>query len=197
MNHDKGRKSMGRDSKNIGHASGRVAPNLGNGWISMFSAQARAQMEWIFRRKWSFGNPRREILLQPDGRYNIEGGRFYKGAARRRALLCLQRELRRFRDILSGTPIRRYSTNRRGREGNSIVNSQLQIITQDIFIELLTERITKNNMTYVDAIVDICEKTGVEFESIPKLLNPKIRKMILHEALRMNLLKRKNARLPI
>jgi hypothetical protein len=77
------------------------------------------------------------------------------------------------------------------------VITELQIITQTMFFEMLNERVTKNNMSYVDAIVDICDTQGVEIESVPKLLNQKIRKLIQNEALALNMLKRKGARLPI
>lgn len=196
MNNEDG-ESMGRDSKDIGHPSGGNAPNLSNGWVSMLSAQARAQMELLLRRARRLGNSRCEILLQPDGRYNIEGGRVYKGAARRRALLSVQKRLHRIRGVLSGASIGRHSKNRRRRKGPATVITELQIITQTMFFEMLNERVTKNNMSYVDAIVDICDTQGVEIESVPKLLNQKTRKLIQNEALALNMLKRKGARLPI
>ena len=137
MTNNENGESVGRDSKGTRHPSGGNAPNLGNGWVSMLSAQARAQMELLLRRARRLGNSRFEILLQPDGRYNIEGWRVYKGAARRRALLSVQRELCRIRGILSGASIGRHSKNRRRRKGSAIVIAELQIITQAMFVEML------------------------------------------------------------
>ena len=63
---------------------------------------------------------------------------------------------------------------------------------------MLQERVSKDNMTYVDAIVDICAKKGIELESVPKLLTPKIRKIIQNEAITLNMLKPKSGKkLPI
>ena len=78
------------------------------------------------------------------------------------------------------------------------MNTQLNIITQEMFADELNERVHRYGMTYVDAILDICEKKNIEIESIPKLLNAKTRKIIQAEATNMNMLKKKAGRkLPI
>jgi len=77
------------------------------------------------------------------------------------------------------------------------MNTQLQIITQESFEQMLNDRI--KYMTYVDAILDICAKNNIELETIPKLISPKIKKIIQNEATNMNMLKPKKGgkKLPI
>jgi hypothetical protein len=76
------------------------------------------------------------------------------------------------------------------------VSKELVIMTPEKFSELLDHRLS-SGMRYIDAIVDICEKTGIEIETVPKLMTPKIRKRIKSEAESLNMLKRKGARLPV
>lgn len=76
------------------------------------------------------------------------------------------------------------------------VPKELVIMTPEKFSELLDHRLTAG-MRYIDAVVDICEKTGIEIETVPKLMTSKIRKRIKSEAESLNMLKRKGARLPV
>ena len=77
------------------------------------------------------------------------------------------------------------------------VAKELDIMTPEKFQEHLTERLSRG-MKHIDAIVDICEKTGLEFENVPKLLSSKMRKTIKLEATCLNMMKIKGPRrLPI
>ena len=71
------------------------------------------------------------------------------------------------------------------------------IITPVKFRELLEEKVTQDNVTYLDAIVDICETTGLEIESVPRMLNMTKKKILRNEATNLNMLKKKGARLPV
>jgi len=77
------------------------------------------------------------------------------------------------------------------------IAKELDIMTSAKFRELLEEKVAKDNVSYLDAIVDICERTGLEIESVPKMLNMKMKKILRNEATNLNMLKKKGARLPV
>tara|TARA_R110000868_G_scaffold88254_1_gene246091 strand:+ start:198 stop:386 length:189 start_codon:yes stop_codon:yes gene_type:complete len=58
-------------------------------------------------------------------------------------------------------------------------------------------RISEKRMSYLEAITDVCEKTGLEFENVSKLMTPTMRKLLSAEATSLNLMKRTGSRLPI
>jgi len=72
-------------------------------------------------------------------------------------------------------------------------------ITQEKFLELVEETVRKKEVSYMDAIVLVCEDIKLEYESVPKLINVKMKKLIRNEALSLNMLKnkKKSAKLPI
>jgi len=78
------------------------------------------------------------------------------------------------------------------------ISDELDIMTPTKFRQMLEERVlSDNNVSYMDAIVDICEKTGLEIESVPKMLSIKTKKILRNEATNLNMLKKKGARLPV
>ena len=77
------------------------------------------------------------------------------------------------------------------------IANELDIMTSVKFRELLEEKVAQDNVSYIDAIVDICEKTGLEIESVPRMLNMKTKKILRNEATNLNMLKKKGARLPV
>lgn len=75
----------------------------------------------------------------------------------------------------------------------------LDIMTPERFVSELDHRL-RGGMNHLDSIMDICEKFKVEVESVPKLLNGKLRKAIKSEATELNMLKIKRekiGRLPV
>lgn len=75
---------------------------------------------------------------------------------------------------------------------------ELKIIESDKFCKMIEDRAANGQMSYIDAIVRVCDETGIEIESVNKLITPRIRKSIRTEATTLNLLKRKRgARLPV
>jgi len=72
-------------------------------------------------------------------------------------------------------------------------------ITQEKFLELVEETVREKEVSYMDAIVLVCEDIKLEYESVPKLINVKMKKLIKNEALSLNMLKnkKKSAKLPI
>ena len=61
------------------------------------------------------------------------------------------------------------------------------------------EAIVKDdNLGYIDAIVDYCEKTAIDVESVPKLISKPLKEKLKWEATELNYLKRTSrAKLPL
>jgi hypothetical protein len=71
------------------------------------------------------------------------------------------------------------------------------IMSSNTFISMVELRISDKGMSYLEAITDVCEKTGLEFENVSKLMTPTMRKLLQSEAASLNLIKRTGSRLPI
>lgn len=71
------------------------------------------------------------------------------------------------------------------------------ILTANSFVSMVEKRINEQGMGYIEAITDVCEKTGLEFENVSKLMTPTMRKLLAAEATTLNLLKRTGSRLPL
>ncbi len=71
------------------------------------------------------------------------------------------------------------------------------IMSSNTFISMVELRISDKGMSYLEAITDVCEKTGLEFENVSKLMTPSMRKLLQSEAMSLNLIKRTGSRLPI
>ena len=71
------------------------------------------------------------------------------------------------------------------------------IMSSNTFISMVELRISDKGMSYLEAITDVCEKTGLEFENVSKLMTPAMRKLLQSEAMTLNLIKRTGSRLPI
>lgn len=71
------------------------------------------------------------------------------------------------------------------------------IMSSNTFCSMVELRINEKGMSYLEAITDVCEKTGLEFENVSKLMTPTMRKLLQSEAMSLNLLKRTGSRLPI
>lgn len=76
--------------------------------------------------------------------------------------------------------------------------SELNFITQEKFIDLVEKYVRTKKMSYMESIVYVCEEIKLEYESVPKLINIKMKRLIKSEAISNNMLKKKkSARLPI
>ena len=71
------------------------------------------------------------------------------------------------------------------------------VMSSNTFISMVELRINEKGMSYIEAITDVCEKTGLEFENVSKLMTPTMRKILQSEATNLKLLKRAGSRLPI
>jgi hypothetical protein len=71
------------------------------------------------------------------------------------------------------------------------------MMNSNTFVSMVELRISDQGMSYLEAITDVCEKTGLEFENVSKLMTPSMRKLLQSEAMSLNLIKRTGSRLPI
>jgi autonomous glycyl radical cofactor GrcA len=73
-----------------------------------------------------------------------------------------------------------------------------QFIDSTTFIELIEKTVKAKSITYIDAIIEVCRARNIEYESVPELITPKMRKLIQNEASNVNMLKKKaGKKLPI
>jgi len=79
-----------------------------------------------------------------------------------------------------------------------IMQSELVIMTTDKFVSLLDRIVVEKGMSYLDAIMHVCDTSGLEIEMVPRLITPRIKKILTSEANGLNLLKRRSTepRLP-
>ena len=58
--------------------------------------------------------------------------------------------------------------------------------------------IKHSGMSYIDAIIFLCEKNSIDLESVPKLISKPLKEKIKYEAIELNFLKRSSrAKLPL
>lgn len=61
------------------------------------------------------------------------------------------------------------------------------------FSQKIEQIVQEKNMSMMDAILFYCEETGLEIETVPKLINQNIKAKIEHDARNSNLLKDKSS----
>jgi hypothetical protein len=71
-----------------------------------------------------------------------------------------------------------------------------QFLTKIKFAKLVEECVIKNKMTYIEAIIALCDEHEVELEEVRKFISPVIKDKVEAEAQNLNFLPRQNA-LPI
>ena len=57
------------------------------------------------------------------------------------------------------------------------------------FSKIITEIVEEKEISYMDAIMDYCQKNQLEIESAAKLINQKIKKQLKEEAIELNFMK--------
>jgi hypothetical protein len=79
------------------------------------------------------------------------------------------------------------------------MQTELVLMTPERFADMLDRTVREKDMSYLDAIMHVCENSGIEVETVPRLMTPRIKKILTGEANGLNLLKRRanEPRLPI
>jgi len=69
---------------------------------------------------------------------------------------------------------------------------EVEFLTKTKFSKMVENTVRENNLTYIDAIVHLCEKNSIEMEELAKFIGPIIKGKIEAEAMTLNLLPRQN-----
>jgi UDP-glucose 6-dehydrogenase len=67
---------------------------------------------------------------------------------------------------------------------------ETQFLTKSKFSVLIENSVIKKKMSYIDAVVDICEKQGIDPEDVRKFISAPIKDKIEAEAMKLNYLPR-------
>jgi hypothetical protein len=58
------------------------------------------------------------------------------------------------------------------------------------FAQEIEKLVQENKLSYIDAIINFCEKNKIDLESVPKLLSKPLKEKIKCEAIELNFLKK-------
>ncbi len=73
-----------------------------------------------------------------------------------------------------------------------------KFVSKDKFAEDIEQLVLATNMNYIDAIVEYCEKNGIELESVGKLISKPLKEKVKYIATELNYLKKTSrAKLPV
>lgn len=71
-----------------------------------------------------------------------------------------------------------------------------QFLTKLKFAKMIESSVVSDKLSYMDAVIHLCEQNSVELEEVKKFISPVIKQKIEAEAMRLNFLPRGNT-LPI
>ncbi len=76
------------------------------------------------------------------------------------------------------------------------MTDEKQFLTKTKFAKLIEDVVHKRNVSYMDAVIEVCQSNDVDVEDVRKFITPIIKDKIQAEAMTLNLLPRQNT-LPI
>ncbi len=76
------------------------------------------------------------------------------------------------------------------------MTDEKQFLTKTKFARLIEDVVHKRNVSYMDAVIEVCKSNEVDVEDVRKFITPIIKDKIQAEAMTLNLLPRQNT-LPI
>jgi hypothetical protein len=76
------------------------------------------------------------------------------------------------------------------------MTDEKQFLTKTKFARLIEDVVHKRNVSYMDAVIEVCQSNEVDVEDVRKFITPIIKDKIQAEAMTLNLLPRQNT-LPI
>ena len=68
-----------------------------------------------------------------------------------------------------------------------------EFLTKSKFSKMIEEAVVQKKLSYMDAILDICEKNDIEPEDVRKFVSPIIKDKLEAEAISLNLLPKTNS----
>ena len=66
------------------------------------------------------------------------------------------------------------------------------MLTKNKLTKMIEETVMKKRLSYIDAIVHICEENNIEIEDVKKYISPPIKSRLEAEATKLNYLPRGN-----
>lgn len=68
-----------------------------------------------------------------------------------------------------------------------------EFLSKSKFSKMIEESVVQKKLSYMDAILDICEKNNIEPEDVRKFVSPIIKDKLEAEAMSLNLLPKTNS----
>ena len=68
-----------------------------------------------------------------------------------------------------------------------------EFLTKSKFSKMIEEAVVQKKLSYMDAILEICEKNNIEPEDVRKFVSPIIKDKLEAEAMSLNLLPKTNS----
>ena len=68
-----------------------------------------------------------------------------------------------------------------------------EFLSKSKFSKMIEEAVVQKKLSYMDAILDICEKNNIEPEDVRKFVSPIIKDKLEAEAMSLNLLPKTNS----
>jgi len=78
-------------------------------------------------------------------------------------------------------------------EGKKKMNLDGLMLTKNKFTKMVESTVLEKRISYMDAVVHLCEKNNIEIEEIKKYISPAIKGKIEVEAQNLNFMPRGNA----
>ena len=78
-------------------------------------------------------------------------------------------------------------------EGKKKMNLDGLMLTKNKFTKMVESTVLEKRISYMDAVVHLCEKNNIEIEEIKKYISPAIKGKIEVEAQKLNFMPRGNA----
>lgn len=73
-----------------------------------------------------------------------------------------------------------------------------KFLTKSRFAELVEQRVKSDKMTYMDAVIAVCEEHDIDLEEVKKFISPVIKGKLEAEAQRLNFIPRQgDGELPV
>lgn len=76
------------------------------------------------------------------------------------------------------------------------MTDEKQFLTKAKFAKLIEDVVYKHSVSYMDAVISVCQDNGVDIEDVRKFITPIIKDKLQAEAMTLNFLPRQNT-LPI
>lgn len=76
------------------------------------------------------------------------------------------------------------------------MTEEKQFLTKQKFAKLIEDFVQKRSVSYMDAVINVCQDNDVDIEDVRKFITPIIKDKIQAEAMKLNFLPRSNT-LPI